>query len=93
MTMRRVQAILVFAAMPAAAVELPQDVAAFVARRERCDHFRGEDAEDLARRRAIERGLQANCRGTDAELQRLRQRYVGDRGIRGRLEGYDPQVE
>lgn len=86
------------AALPAVAAELPSpllppDVAAFVARRDRCDHLRGEDAEDVARRAAITRALEADCRGTDAELARLRQRHADDAAVRHRLSGYDPDIE
>jgi len=93
MPMARALALPVFATMPTVAAELPQDVSAFVARRERCDPFRGEEAEDPVRRRAIGRGLEANCRGTDAASWRPEQRYAGDRGVRTRLEGYDPRIE
>lgn len=72
---------------------LPRDVAAFVARRERCDHFRAEDSDDPARAAAILRGQEANCRGTDTELARLKRRHATDSGIRALLDRYDPKVE
>lgn len=73
--------------------ELPRDVADFVARRDRCDHFRGEDSVDPARAADIRRALVANCRGTDAELARLKRRHARDPAIRARLQAYDPRVE
>jgi len=85
-------AIALVTAAPALAAELPRDVAAFVARRDRCDHFRGEESDDPARRRTILRGLEA-CRGTDAELARLKRRHAGDRDVRARLDRYEPEVE
>lgn len=73
--------------------ELPPDVASFLARRDRCDHFRGEDSDDPARAAEIRRGLAANCRGTDAELARLRRRYASNAGIRARLNALEGRVE
>lgn len=81
------------AAGPATGAELPRDVAAFLARRDRCDHFRGEESEDPARAAEIRQGLTANCRGTDAELARLRRRYAEDSGIRARLDALERRVE
>lgn len=80
-------------ASPAMADQLPRDVAGFIARRDRCDHFRGEESEDPARAAEIRRALTANCRGTDAELARLRRRYAGNPAIRARLAGYESRVE
>lgn len=85
--------VLLLGPQPVSAADLPPDVAAFVARRDRCDHFRGENAEDAARRAAIARVLTANCRGTDAELARLQRRHAGNIAIQDRLNGYDPNVE
>jgi len=78
---------------PVSAADLPPDVAAFMARRDRCDHFRSEDAADAARRIAIDRALAANCRGTDAQLALLLRRHAGNPAVRNRLDGYDPNVE
>ena len=80
-------------ATPAPAAELPRDVAAFVARRDRCDHFRGEESDDPARAAGIARALDRNCRGTDAELARLRRRHADNPAIRARLQRYEAQVE
>lgn len=52
---------LLIAATPALAAVLPPEVAAFIARRDRCDHFRGEESDDPARQRTIQRALTANC--------------------------------
>ncbi|WP_139281384.1 hypothetical protein [Muricoccus roseus] len=80
-------------AWPALAAEAPPDVQAFTARRDRCDHFRGEDSDDPARAGAIARALEANCRGTDAELERLKRRHAGNPAIRRRLDAYEAKVE
>jgi hypothetical protein len=80
-------------ATPIFAADLPQDVGAFVARRDRCDHFRGEESDDPARSAEIRDALSQNCRGTDAELARLLGRYTGSSVIRRQLEGYDRHIE
>lgn len=81
------------AASPATAADLPPDVANFLARRERCDHFRGEDSDDPARIAEIRQGLAANCRGTDAELARLKRRHAGRSAIRARLDALERRIE
>jgi hypothetical protein len=72
---------------------LPADVRAFVARRDRCDHFRGEDSDDPARQREIGRSLERYCTGTDATLARLKVRYRGNVRVARLLSRYDPNVE
>lgn len=72
---------------------LPPDVRAFVARRDQCDHFRGEDSDDPERRRGITHSLFRFCTGTDAELARLKKRYRRDARVIRRLARYDPDVE
>lgn len=79
--------------LPVGAAELPHDVTAFVARRDRCDHFRGEEADDPARQAAIAKALAETCHGTDAELTRLRRRHAEDAGVQQRLRGYDTNIE
>ncbi|MBP0494256.1 hypothetical protein [Roseomonas indoligenes] len=90
---RRLIAAALLLTMPALAADLPRDVAAFVARRDRCDHFRGEGSDDPARAARIARALERNCRGTDADLARLKRRHAGDPAIRARLDRYEAQVE
>ncbi|WP_376096663.1 hypothetical protein ACE7GA_05295 [Roseomonas sp. CCTCC AB2023176] len=75
-----------------AATALPPEVAAFVERRGRCDHFRGEDSEDAERRAEIRHLLRENCAGTDAELRRLRERYR-DGAPAEALRGFEDRVE
>ncbi|WP_338664373.1 hypothetical protein VQH23_04235 [Pararoseomonas sp. SCSIO 73927] len=86
-------ALLALLATPAPAAELPRDVAAFTARRDRCDHFRGEESDDPARAAEIARALDRNCRGTDAELARLKRRHAGNPAARARLDRYEARVE
>ncbi len=75
------------------AAPLPADVAAFMARRDRCDHFRGEDAPDAARAAEIAAQLAATCTGTDRALARLKRVHAGDPAVLRALATYDPQVE
>jgi hypothetical protein len=81
------------AAPPVSARPLPADVRAFVARRDHCDHFRGEDSDDPARQREIARSLERYCAGTDTTLARLKARYRGNVRVAHVLSRYDPNVE
>ncbi|WP_196233077.1 hypothetical protein [Sphingomonas segetis] len=72
---------------------LPADVAAFVERRDACDHFRGEEPYDAARAAELKTKLAETCTGTDAALAALRRKYSGNRQVIERLSGYDGQIE
>lgn len=58
-----------------AADPLPDDVTAFIANRTQCDHFRGEESDDPARQSEIKAGLDQYCKGTDAALHALKDKY------------------
>ncbi|MDO1582122.1 hypothetical protein [Rhizobium oryzicola] len=74
--------------------DLPADVDAFVAMREQCDHFRSEPGGDASRDREIAKALRTYCRGTDAELKSLKQKYrKGPSAVRALLDGFDDQIE
>ena len=72
---------------------IPDDVHAFVTRRVECDHLRGEDPYNEKRAKQLDKLLVRACRGTDAELGRLRSRYRHVRSIISMLKPYDAQVE
>ncbi|MCZ4071534.1 hypothetical protein [Agrobacterium sp. LMR679] len=72
---------------------LPDDVSAFVSRRDGCDHFRGEEATDRDRRAQIEEALSRLCRGSDADLARLKRQYSGNKAVMTILERYEPDIE
>ncbi len=72
---------------------LPADVAAFVARRESCDHFRGEDPYDAERAAELKAAMARDCTGTDRALAALRRKYAGDRRVIRRLAAFDDTVE
>lgn len=75
------------------ALKLPEDVRAFIERRDGCDHFRGEDSPDAERRAQIDRELQRLCTGTDAELARLKRVYAGNKAIQHSLDDYEVNIE
>ena len=65
--MRTALTLLLAAALSAAAepAALPDDVSAFLAERESCDHWRGEEGYDAARRAEISWSVCQYCAGTD----------------------------
>lgn len=72
---------------------LPADVAAFVVRRDACDHFRGEEPYDRARAEELNTKLAKTCTGTDRELAALRRKYAGQRKVVKRLSHYEERIE
>jgi len=76
-----------------AAAALPPDVTAFIARRDRCDHFRGEEAYDEERGRFLARQIQEFCTGTDAALAKLRQQHAKNPAALEALRGYEDRIE
>ncbi|MCX7284977.1 MAG: hypothetical protein NTX28_13180 [Novosphingobium sp.] len=78
---------------PAKAAPLPAEVAAFIERRDMCDHFRGEEAYDQERKAFLDRKLEETCKGTDAALKSIRRKYRDDPGVISALWDYDDVVE
>ena len=72
---------------------LPIDVVTFKAKRDTCDHFRGEESDGPSRAAEIDKALAVNCTGTDISLAELRKRYVGDARVTAALAGYEAKVE
>lgn len=88
------------AAMPAASIPsaavagtAPAEVSAYRAERDKCDHFRGEDATDPERRAEIRRQLDKWCKGTDARLAELRRKYAGQPAVLATLRDYEDRIE
>jgi hypothetical protein len=75
------------------AAVVPEDVRTFVARREGCDHFRGEEAYDEERGRFIRENLEELCTGTDAQLAALKEKYANDKGVIAKLSGFEETIE
>jgi hypothetical protein len=72
---------------------LPRDVADFLARREECDHWRGEPPWDPARAAQIDwNGCQA-CSGTDRNLARLKRKYARNAQVMTELKPLTPKIE
>ena len=76
-----------------AAPKLPADVAGFKERRDLCEHFRGEDPYDRARRRFLGENLKKYCAGTDAELAGLKAKYKGNETVTKVLDKYEARIE
>ncbi|MDQ2138172.1 hypothetical protein RBI14_08330 [Alcaligenaceae bacterium B3P038] len=73
---------------------LPADVVSFIAGRDQCDHFRGEDpGDDEARAESLQSKLEQTCRGTDARLATLRRHYADNATVKAALAGYEKNVE
>lgn len=74
---------------------LPEDVQAFVERREMCDYFRGEipDGDDVARMQTVELGISQYCSSTDEDLASLKARYARHAGVMAKLAGYEERIE
>jgi len=68
---------------------LPADVQHFIARHKDCEHWAGEEPYDAPRRREIERGIAASCKGLDASAVTLRKRYAKYPKIRAVLRNYE----
>lgn len=67
---------------------LPEDVRAFIARRDECEHFIGEEPYDRARRRFLARAIRKSCKGVDKRLAALREKYRGDPPVIAALADY-----
>jgi len=80
-------------ASEASGERLPPDVAAFVASRDSCDHFRGEPPYDDERAAFIAKTVARDCSGSDQQLADLRRRYAMDVRILARLAEYEKQIE
>lgn len=75
--------------------KFPSDVAKFVAKRDDCDHARGEIPESANKRqmREIIREINAQCKGTDRNLAMLKKKYSGNPEVMRRLEEFEPRIE
>lgn len=54
---------------------LPKDVAAYIERRNECEHFIGEEPYDEARRKYLTRVIRETCTGSNRDLAALRAKY------------------
>lgn len=72
---------------------LPRSAAAYVTKRDQCDHWRGEDPYDAARASEINAKVRKLCTGTDSELAKLRRRYHANKRVMAALRHYETSVE
>ena len=72
---------------------LPAKVVTFMERRDMCDHFRGEDADDADRKAQINAKAIEYCTGTDKALQQLRRKYTNDPEVIFALSSYEDNIE
>lgn len=56
-------------------VPLPKDVAAYIERRNQCEHFIGEEPYDEARRKYLTQVIRETCTGSNRDLAALRHKY------------------
>ena len=90
--------LLLLFALSIAPTALPPEVAAFVADRDVCEHFRGEPIEgdfpeQIARRAFVQDSIEIYCAGTDRRLAALRKRYAGNTAVMSALDGYERSIE
>jgi len=71
----------------------PRDVREFLASRESCDHWRGEDGYDEERKAEIAWATCEACQGTDAKLAGLKRKYRTNARIIEKLREFDPKIE
>ena len=74
-------------------IQYPVDVGTFIARRDGCDHFRGEPPYDEARAKFIETNIIELCTDTDTQLKALKEKYVNEDSITERLSTYEVKIE
>lgn len=74
---------------------LPKDVEKFIAKRESCDHFRGEipDPGEKRRMQEVNREIEKWCKGTDKRLAQLKKKYVANSVVMKQLDEFEPDVE
>jgi hypothetical protein len=73
--------------------KLPRDITQFMERRDACDHFRGEEPYDAARRKFLEDKMRQVCLGTDRKLAALKLKYKNQAKVLVKLGEYEPRIE
>ena len=90
-----VAAVLLFALTQVACgpEQLPSDIREFVQQRELCDHLRSEIPDQGDEQSQVIDDINQQCRGTDAELQRLKLKYTHNTMFEHLLNQYEPDIE
>ena len=81
------------AASAASSTAAGNDLRIFIARREQCDHFRGEETSSTKRQAELDLKLKEFCAGTDAQLAALKKKYRNDKNVSKTLAGFDARIE
>ncbi|MDO5609887.1 MAG: hypothetical protein Q4G62_03765 [Pseudomonadota bacterium] len=71
----------------------PRDVREFVARRDLCDHFRGEEAYNAQRGAFLVKRMGQTCTGSDAALARLKAKYRQNTALLPMLNTFEDSIE
>ncbi|MBD8557326.1 hypothetical protein HBO18_26725 [Pseudomonas lactis] len=71
----------------------PNDIREFVQQRDLCDHLRGEIPDQGDEQSQVIDDINQQCRGTDAELQRLKLKYTHNTLFEHLLNQYEPDIE
>lgn len=73
----------------------PNELRAFLERRELCDHLRGEipDPGDPDATRDAVAAINQYCTGTDAQLSRLKRLFAADTAVMKQLNTLEPCIE
>ncbi len=79
--------------LPGASFARTSRVAAFIAERDLCDHFRSEAPYDEDRARLLAAQMKRYCRGTDRRLKALRARYAKRPEVLAKLADYEDSIE
>jgi hypothetical protein len=73
--------------------QMPHDVQAFIARENTCQHFAGEEAYDVERRRELEEASAKYCEGREKIFADLVARHQNDCAIREALIGINGRYD
>ena len=73
--------------------QLPSDIREFVQQRDLCDHLRSEIPDQGDEQSQVIDDINQQCRGTDAELQRLKLKYTHNTMFEHLLNQYEPDIE
>lgn len=73
----------------------PKDVEKFIAKREICEHFRGEIPApgDKQRVKKWNEEVGKRCKGTDRSLAQLARKYAADPRVINQLGKFEPNIE
>lgn len=71
----------------------PNDIREFVQQRNLCDHLRGEIPDQGDEQSQVIDDINQQCRGTDAEQQRLKLKYTHNTMFEHLLNQYEPDIE